>query len=169
MLQKLINLLRQILKINQKSSTSLENMSESANKVMPISIEAYFSDPKNGDDRRLKYPNDYTNEILENAKALLEKVNSLLIDLGVVTVVVSSGWRPATVNAAVGGAKRSLHMQGRAVDLRDSTGELDKLIESKPELLKKHGLWLEDPSATKGWCHLDCGNRTDRPSRVFKV
>jgi len=169
MLQKLINLLRQILKINQKSSTSLENMSESANKVMPISIEAYFQDPKNGDDRRLKYPNDYTSEILENAKALLEKVNNLLIDLGVVTVVVSSGWRPATVNAAVGGAKKSLHMLGKAIDLRDSTGELDKLIESRPDLLKKYGLWLEDPSATKGWCHLDVGNRTDRPSRVFKV
>lgn len=158
--------------IQQKTSPKTNENSQveaKKEKVMAISLEAYFSDPKSGDDRRLKYPNDYTNEILENAKILLEKVNNLLSDLGVVTVVVSSGWRPPAINASVGGAKKSLHMQGKAIDLKDSTGELDKLVESRPDLLKKYGLWLEDPSATRGWCHIDCGTRTDRPSRVFKV
>lgn len=135
---------------------------------MAIELDAYFQDPKSGDDRRQKYPQDYNNNILENAKTLLKKVNALLADLGIISCTVSSGWRPATVNSAVGGAKKSLHMEGKAIDLRDGTGDLDKAIEAKPELLAKHGLWLEDPSATKGWCHLDIGTRSDRPIRIFK-
>lgn len=136
---------------------------------MAITLEAYFADPKTGEDRRINYVEDYTDEILENAKVLIEKVNSLLSDLGIIAVVVSSGWRPNAINSAVGGAKRSLHLQGRAIDLKDSTGELDRVIEERPDLLKKYNLWLEDPDATKGWCHLDTGVRKDRPSRVFKV
>ncbi len=156
----------------QKNKQSKENSPKQENKEenkMAITLEAYFADPKTGEDRRVKYVEDYTDEILENAKVLIEKVNSLLSDLGIIAVVVSSGWRPTAVNSAVGGAKRSLHLQGRAVDLKDSTGELDRVIEERPDLLKKYGLWLEDPDATTGWCHLDNGNRRDRPSRVFKV
>lgn len=136
--------------------------------AMIIDLNSYFSDPKTGDDRRLKYPNDYTDEILENAKITLKKVNSLLKDLGITNAVVSSGWRPPSVNSAIGGAKKSLHTQGKAIDLKDIIGELDKVISEKPELLAKHALWLEDPSATKGWCHLDWGTRSDRPIRIFK-
>jgi uncharacterized protein YcbK (DUF882 family) len=172
--KKILKLLIDVI-LSLKNTSNQQSIDEKANQEkkeevkMAITLEAYFADPKTGEDRRIKYAKDYSNEVLENAKILLEKVNSLLSDLGIVAVVVSSGWRPASINAAVGGAPRSLHMQGRAIDLRDSTGELDKLIESKPELLKKYDLWLEDPDATKGWSHLDTGVRRDRPSRVFKV
>lgn len=147
--------------------------------AMAITLEAYFEDSKTGEDRRVKYAKDYTNEILENAKTLLEKVNAFLQDLGVMSARVSSGWRPPSVNASVpGSAKRSLHMTGKAIDIVDTSGELDKLIMEKeqdllargqPSLLKKYDLWLEHPDHTRTWCHLDIGNRTDRPLRVFKI
>lgn len=133
-----------------------------------ISLDTYFQDSKTGEDRRIKYGNEYTNEIKQNAEELLKRVEALFMDLGVVAVRLSSGWRPQAINAQVGGAKKSLHTQGKAIDLVDSTGELKGMILKKPELLKKHDLWMEDWSSTPTWCHLDIGSRTDRPIRTFK-
>jgi hypothetical protein len=154
--------------IHQKNPQKTSENKKVEAKPVAIEISAYFSDPKSGNDRRLQYPDDYTNEILANAKITLEKVNSLLEELGMLSCQVSSGWRPPSVNKAIGGAKRSLHTQGKAIDIRDGDGSIAKTIEDRPDLLKKYDLWLEDPSFTKGWCHLDWGTRTDRPSRMFK-
>lgn len=47
-------------------------------------------------------------------------------------IIVNSGYRTPAVNKAVCGAKRSLHMQGRAADIRTQSmylGELWKLVE----------------------------------------
>lgn len=47
-------------------------------------------------------------------------------------IIVNSGYRTPAVNKAVGGAKRSLHMQGRAADIRTEPmylGVLWKLVE----------------------------------------
>jgi hypothetical protein len=144
-----------------------ESQTEEKNGVA-ITLEAYFNDPQSGEDRRQKYREEYTTEIRDNATKLLEKVNALLLDLGIMSCLVSSGWRPSAVNKAAGGAKRSLHMRGMAIDLRDGDGGLDRKIEEKPELLQKHGLWLESPDHTPGWCHLDMGTRWERPVRIFK-
>lgn len=126
--------------------------------------------------RDSQYSKELTEEIKTNAKTLVEKINALLKDLNwTQSIEVSSGWRPAAINNATSNAaKKSLHMTGEACDLKDDKDQtLAKLIQSKPELLKKHGLWLEHPEATKGkftnWCHLDMSTkRTDRAIRVFK-
>lgn len=126
-----------------------------------------------------KYPDRETHvelndEIKKNAEDLLKRVNALLIDLGIDKVSVSSGFRTSAVNANTpGSAKKSAHMTGRAVDLVDDKNQtICKKILAKPELLKKHGLWMEDPAHTIGrntnWCHLDVVDRKDRPIRVFK-
>jgi hypothetical protein len=116
-----------------------------------------------------KYPereSQATTEVIENAKELLKRVNNLLADLGVKNVSISSGFRPAQANAAIGGAKKSHHMTGKAIDIAGD--ELDKVIMAKPEMLKKYNLWLEHPDATKGWTHLDMGERSSRPVNIFK-
>ena len=116
---------------------------------------------------------DLTPELLGNAKQLLEKVNKLLSELNIGDVKVSSGYRPAAVNAGIGNAaKKSLHMQCKAIDIIDNSNQdLGKLIASKPELLRKYELFIESLDSTKGkntnWCHLDIGVRSDRPSRMF--
>jgi len=83
---------------------------------------------------------------------------------------VSSGYRPAAINASVGGAKRSAHMSCEAVDFKDSDGSLAKWCLSNLDLIKKAGLYLENPSFTitkdkdgnriGGWVHLQT-----RPTR----
>ena len=119
-----------------------------------------------------KYPDrkthpEVTTEVIKNIETLLSKLNPLLQELSL-KPTVSSGFRPSDVNAAIpNAAKRSLHMQGLAVDLADADGKIDALIESRDDLKKKYGLWQESPVHTHGWCHLDCRDRGSRDKNTF--
>lgn len=119
---------------------------------------------------RANHP-EVTEELTNNAVTLLDKVINLLQELGVDPDQkdVSSGFRPSEVNAAIKNtAKKSLHMTGFAIDIKDADGSLGKLIASRPDLLRKYGLFIEDLKHTKGWVHLDMSKtRSDRPSRSF--
>ena len=138
-----------------------------------ISLNLYFTDYVTKADRRVQYASEYTDDIKNNAIKLLALVNQILSDLGIESADVTSGWRPPQINnKTTNAAKRSYHMIGSAVDILDDKDQtLAKLIASRPDLLKKYGLWLESPDSTHGintnWAHLDNGARTDRPSRVF--
>lgn len=114
------------------------------------------------------YPNDYTLDIRSNAEDLVRRVNNLLNALQIKDPKLSSGWRPSAINSRSGGAKRSLHMFGKAVDLVDKDGSIKDTILKCPEKLLEYGLWLEDPASTPSWCHLDTGIRSTRAVRVFK-
>lgn len=105
-------------------------------------------------------------ELRRNAARTVEVTNALLVlanGAGVTLEasprtgsIVTSGWRPPDINAATpGAAVRSLHMTCEAVDLYDPDGDLDDwLLSSADTVLKDLGLWLEHPSATKGWAHV---------------
>lgn len=97
-------------------------------------------------------------ETRENAITLLSRVNALLavIDLPeAIAPKVNSGWRPAWYNATVANAApKSKHITGEAIDLADPEGALDDYLLDRPELLAKHELWMEHPSATKAYTHL---------------
>jgi len=83
--------------------------------------------------------------------------------------LVSSGWRPPAVNANTkGAARRSKHMTCEAVDVNDDNGELDEWCMSNLDYLEEVGIWMEHPSATKGWSHFQIvppksGNRIFYP------
>lgn len=120
-----------------------------------------------------KYPeratsSECTAEVRGNAYTLVSKVNSLFLDLGVPdSLSVSSGFRTQAANAGIpNAAKKSSHMEGKAVDLLDADGKLDAAIFAKPELLVKHNLYLEHPESTTGWTHLDI---RPRDNHIFKV
>lgn len=105
-----------------------------------------------------------TDEIRANAAETVSKVNLLLFHAvkdGVVLIasnkrsLVNSGWRPPAINAATpNAAAKSRHMTGQACDVSDPTGSLDKWCMANIEELEHIGLWMEAPSATPGWCHL---------------
>lgn len=131
-----------------------------------ITLEAYIT-ASGKYPERLKHP-ALTPALIENAKMLLTKVNAFLVDVGIKSAVVSSGFRPPEVNASTpGSAKASLHMTCQAIDIADKNGELDELVDESDKLLKKYGLWQESPAHTPSWCHLDMKNRGVRPKNVF--
>lgn len=122
-----------------------------------ISVDDYLMNRKDG----------LTFELLENAIDTVEKVNALLAAFGSPRKV-TSGYRPAYINSKVGGAKTSNHMTAKACDLEDIDGRLDQWCMTNQNVLAKIGLWLEHPSATKGWCHVQTvsprsGNRVFYP------
>lgn len=104
------------------------------------------------------------------ARITAAKLNLLLEELGYVhELKVSSGFRPPSANAAAGGAKRSLHMEGKAVDfLGQELGQAIRAHAQGAELLRKHGLFMEAIEYTASWTHIDRGTRADRPSREFR-
>lgn len=123
-----------------------------------ITIEDYWM----GRDK--DYPAECTDEIRKNAETTVSLVNLLLFHAvkdGIVLVasnkrsLVSSGWRPAAINAATPrAAKKSNHMLGLACDISDQTGSLDRWCMTNLKKLEEIGLWMEHPSATPKWCHL---------------
>lgn len=126
-----------------------------------ITVDEYFL--KYGE----TYASELTLELRQNAAELLGKVNILLtcvkaagIGLDLIPlrnrmVCFTSGWRPKKINAKTPGAARfSLHMSAKAIDISDPDGLIDEWCISNTKVLRELGLYLEHPSATKGWCHL---------------
>lgn len=120
---------------------------------------------------------DATVERWENARRLLPRVNKLLEAAEEDGVVVPQnphtgsqisgnglgGFRPQS--CAIG-APKSAHKQGKAVDVFDPQGALERWLTD--ELLEEFGLYREEPNATPGWVHLTdrapgSGKRTFQP------
>lgn len=122
--------------------------------------------------RDSQYPNEFNNEIEQNIRILLERVNPFLNELKVTTCSVTSGWRPSVINANTSGAaKKSAHQSGQAVDiLDDKDKKLAKLILDNKQLLDKYNLYMENPDYTNGkytnWVHLQC-RATKSGNRIF--
>lgn len=122
------------------------------------------------------YASELTPEIKKNAVETVRRVNQFLElfyahnpKAGKRTV--NSGWRPPAVNASTKkAAAKSKHMLCLACDLSDDDEALDKwcMTPDGRKALEAVGLWLEHPSATPRWCHLQkiapsSGNRVFYP------
>lgn len=120
---------------------------------------------------------DWNEERQEAAVAMLDKVNDLLAEAeahgvlldenprtgSLVSGITFGGFRPQDCPQ---GAPHSAHKEGRAVDVYDPMGLLDKWITDA--LLARHGLYREAPVSTLGWSHLTdrapgSGQRTFNP------
>jgi uncharacterized protein YcbK (DUF882 family) len=89
----------------------------------------------------------------KNLDRLLAAVNIVRRSYGK-PMVVTSGYRPAAINAAVGGAKKSAHLSCEACDFADPEGKLAQWCLSNLDVLVRAGLYMEGPAATPGWVHL---------------
>jgi hypothetical protein len=118
---------------------------------------------------------DWNDTVEQNANDLIERVNALLddyaIDGGIVPInpktkseisgETGGGFRPQDYPV---GASKSTHKTGQGVDLYDRSDLLKKWLVRKPEILIKHGLYMEAPAFTDTWCHLQ--TRATR-NRIF--
>jgi len=64
-------------------------------------------------------------------------------------------------------AMGSSHLYGAAVDIADADGKLKAWLVANKSKLVECGLWMEDPEATKTWCHLQ-SYAPRSMSRIFK-
>jgi hypothetical protein len=107
------------------------------------------------------YANECTEVIRDNAKATIAAANYFLRRYEESTGdvrprMVTSGWRPKSVNAKVSPAFNSKHITAQAIDIADGSEALDTWAMTKEglETLEEAGLYLEHPSKTEGWCHV---------------
>lgn len=113
-----------------------------------IEVRDYFAK------HRFSHEDEITDEILEAAAVTVQRANKLIEVFGDFWGI-NSGWRPVDVNARTpGAAKFSKHTTGQAIDLADPEGMLDDWCMENLDMLESMELWLEHPSATKGWCHV---------------
>ncbi len=113
-----------------------------------VTISEYFMG------RDEKFSKELTIDLQKNADKIVARASELLSAFGEKRKV-TSGWRPASINAATpGAAKRSLHMFCLAVDLEDKDGSLGRWCVENVERLIEIGLWLESPTRTPGWVHV---------------
>lgn len=97
--------------------------------------------------------------VADNMKVLLARVHLLILvhkpELKPLFNGITSGYRPAAFNKTVkGAASKSAHITCEAVDLRDDDGSIARILRADESVLKKAGLFMEHPSYTKGWVHL---------------
>lgn len=107
---------------------------------------------------------DATEERLDNARDLLEKVSKLFVYLEYEPKICPNtgcqisgslhgdgdgGFR---LQSSKTGAVKSSHKEGQAVDVYDPGGKLDMMLNDK--ILSMFELYREHPSETPGWCHL---------------
>lgn len=140
-----------------------------------ITVDDYFMG------RREQYPLALTPAIERNAVRTVNLVNALmaraLIDGVHMTInpvtrtPLTSGWRPPAVNAVTpNAAVNSRHMTAEACDVYDPEERIDTWLMSPAgqAALKDLGLWMEHPSATVSWAHVQIvpphsGNRVFYP------
>jgi hypothetical protein len=102
--------------------------------------------------REVEHP--ITDDLLFNAQETIGRVNMLLEKFGSFREV-SSGYRPAAINARTPGASpKSKHMTCEAIDLEDVNGELGNWCIKNMDTMKEYGLYAEDPRDTPTWFHL---------------
>lgn len=113
-----------------------------------ISLADYYMN------RDILFPRELDAEKRACATLTVARANALLTAAGI-TRTVSSGWRPPPINAQTPNASpTSKHLSCQAVDLADEDERLDRWCMSHLDVLERIGLWLEHPSATPGWCHV---------------
>jgi hypothetical protein len=125
-----------------------------------------------------KYPERETSlectvEVRNNAQLLCDRVLALLADLGWdKALTLTSGFRTKSSNDKTSNAgAMSRHLLGAACDILDDKDQtLAKLIQSREDLLVKHGLYTEHLSKTVGkytnWVHLEITKKNILPMKL---
>lgn len=124
-----------------------------------ITLEDYFMG------RDTTHAEELASTMRTAAAETVERVNRLIMALEADGIpldvsqktksLVVSGWRPQSINSTTPGAAiRSKHIYCLACDLYDPGGFIDDWCISNQRKLEEIGLWLEHPSATKNWSHV---------------
>lgn len=113
-----------------------------------ITLEAYWKG------RDVSHADELTDEIRANAVRTVDIINDGLLAAGRSDIdKLNSGWRPKSINEAVGGAPGSWHLWALAGDIPDDDLSLAEWCMDNPDELKKRGIWMEHPGWTLKWVH----------------
>ena len=104
--------------------------------------------------------NPLSQQLESNLSKLLLKINAFIVRYGK-PVTITSGYRPSEFNKSVGGGKNSAHLYCLAVDLHDPDDEIKKFC-METNILDELNLFMECPSQSDKWCHLQIRHASRR-------
>jgi hypothetical protein len=99
---------------------------------------------------------ELSDEQIRNLNTIVPRVNDLLDAFGEYRKVTSGYRSPADQQRINPSAPKSKHLLCAAIDLSDPDGKLAAFCMANLPLIAKIGLWLENPTKTKGWVHAQC-------------
>ena len=104
--------------------------------------------------------NTIPDRLLPNITRLIDYLDKVREEFGA-PISVSSGYRCPDLNKAVGGSKKSQHMQGLAADL--VVPELSRLFQTIRKMGGFDQLIWEEPSPHRVWVHVSVAPKGDKP------
>jgi hypothetical protein len=104
-------------------------------------------------DRHADHILEYTELVQSNLERLADILTNLQNKYGK-QFVLTSGWRPRSLNAQKGGSKASKHIDGLAADIGDVDGAIMSWILQNIDIVKNLGIYIEDFRWTPTWVHL---------------
>ncbi len=129
--------------------------------VSAVTAEQILSSDSSHSDRQAVAPQF----VVDNATDLAAKLTLLMSHYGN-RPTIHSGYRTPAANKAAGGAPKSSHITGQAVDFRDPLRIFSTWCLAHLDLLAECELWMEDPASTPTWTHLQ--SRPVPGKRVFQ-
>lgn len=88
-------------------------------------------------------PAPLTAEMEQNLERLIIALSKVRAAYGK-PMIVSSGYRPSSINASVGGAAKSAHQDCQAADIKDDDGLFANWCMNNLQLLEECGIYIED-------------------------
>lgn len=97
-------------------------------------------------------------------QSIIDKLDEIRAAYGK-AITLTSVKRCEAHNKKIGGAPKSAHVEGIAADLRRSPDLLKFILDNA----ERFGIWIEDPTKTATWIHIDLRKRDVGPSHVFRI
>jgi hypothetical protein len=121
---------------------------------------------------RLGIENDPTEEHLSNMKITAEKIFEPLREHVGGPIKINSFYRGPKLNKAIGGAKKSQHMSGQAMDIDDTIGcmsNADMYHWIKQNLNFDQLIWEFGTDKNPNWLHVSYVSDEDNRNRCLKA
>lgn len=121
---------------------------------------------------RLNIDNNPTPEIIENMRAVAREIFEPLRDWVTGPIRVNSFYRSSALNKAIGGAKRSQHTLGQAIDLDDSYGfktNAEMFAFIKDNLNFDKLIWEYGTEDNPDWVHVSYVSEEDNRGLCYQA
>ena len=120
---------------------------------------------------RRKIKNIPSQKEIENLVHIAENIFQKVRDHFGVPIRLSSGYRCAELNKAVGGSKHSQHMTGEALDIQGTNGLTNAEIFNyiKDNLVFDQLIWEYGDKKNPAWVHVSLRKYEDNRQQIFAI
>ena len=110
-------------------------------------------------------PNNPSAKVMKNLKSLCEALELLRLKTG--PLRVTSGFRSAALNKAIGGSARSYHRFGLAVDVKSKTLSVEEVAQFAAQVPLVDSVICERDGKRRCWVHIQLARCGEMPRQKW--